>query len=71
MEATDDFRGPARNVDELGQYRSLSTLAVAAFLLGLGFGVGVCIADADRHTAGCDCRGRFGWGQDSGVGMAR
>ena len=36
IEATDDFRGAARNVDELGQYRSLSTLAVAAFLLGLG-----------------------------------
>jgi hypothetical protein len=31
MEATDD----PRDVDELGQYRSLSTLAVMAFLLGL------------------------------------
>jgi len=37
MEATGDFRDDSpRNVDELGQYRSLSTLAVAAFLLGLG-----------------------------------
>ena len=32
IEATDD----PRDADELGQYRSLSTLAVAAFLLGLG-----------------------------------
>jgi hypothetical protein len=31
MEATDD----PRNVDELGQYSSLSTLAVAGFLLGM------------------------------------
>lgn len=37
MEATHDSRSAdPRDVDELGQYRSLSTLAVAAFLLGLG-----------------------------------
>lgn len=36
-EATDDSRNvDPRSADELGQYRSMSTLAVAAFLLGLG-----------------------------------